>query len=62
MALYGLFYFLIIALRIRVSLPKPPTLSNTFSAPLHLTEQQQSVVHHSNDHARVMAVAGAGKT
>ncbi len=60
--MYGLFYFLIIALRIRVSLPKPPTLSNTFSAPLHLTEQQQSVVHHSNDHARVMAVAGAGKT
>lgn len=35
---------------------------NIFSAPLHLTPQQQSVVHHGNEHARVMAVAGSGKT
>lgn len=35
---------------------------NIFSAPLHLTPQQQSVVHHGNQHARVMAVAGSGKT
>lgn len=35
---------------------------NIFSAPLHLTPQQQRVVHHGNEHARVMAVAGSGKT
>ncbi|WP_417596487.1 ATP-dependent helicase [Oceanospirillum sp.] len=35
---------------------------NIFSAPLHLTAQQQRVVHHGNQHARVMAVAGSGKT
>lgn len=35
---------------------------NIFSAPLHLTSQQQCVVRHGNEHARVMAVAGSGKT
>ncbi|MFG1491232.1 UvrD-helicase domain-containing protein, partial [Oceanospirillum sp. HFRX-1_2] len=44
----------------------PPSVQsdpvNIFSAPLHLTPQQQSVVHHGNEHARVMAVAGSGKT
>lgn len=39
-----------------------PDPLNIFSAPLHLTSQQQSVVHHGNEHARVMAVAGSGKT
>ncbi len=39
-----------------------PEPINIFSAPLHLTSQQQCVVHHSNEHARVMAVAGSGKT
>ena len=36
--------------------------ANIFSAPLHLTDQQKCVVHHRNEHARVMAVAGSGKT
>ncbi len=36
--------------------------ANIFSAPLHLTDQQKRVVHHRNEHARVMAVAGSGKT
>lgn len=39
-----------------------PDPVNIFSAPLHLTPQQQRVVHHGNEHARVMAVAGSGKT
>ena len=39
-----------------------PEPINIFSAPLHLTSQQQCVVHHGNEHARVMAVAGSGKT
>lgn len=43
-------------------IPYQPEPANTVSAPLHLTPQQQCVVRHGCGHARVMAVAGSGKT
>lgn len=40
----------------------PQTASGGYQPPEHLTDQQKAVVTHGPEHARVMAVAGSGKT